>query len=49
MSKQLTFSAAIAVLSMAAFALAVSLGDITAVGGTNLAAQFPLVELTASR
>ena len=49
MSKQLTFSAIVAVLSMAAFALAVSMGDVAAIDGANFAAHSPLVELTVSR
>ena len=49
MSKQLTLSATIAVLSMATFALAVTLGDIAGIDGASLAAHSPLAQVTVSR
>lgn len=49
MSKQLTLSATVAVLSMAAVALASSLGNFGSAGDAHQAAQAPLLGYEASR
>lgn len=49
MSKQLTLSATVAVLSMAAFALASGLGNVGSADDVHQAAQGPLIGFEASR
>ena len=49
MSKQLTLSASLAVLSMAAFAMVASLGGTPRSEVTQTAAKAPLFELTIGR
>ena len=49
MSKQLTLSATLAVLSMAAFAIAASIGFSPKDDATQVAAKAPLFDLTVGR